>query len=389
MDLRAQSADDPRFTHEPRVLWTVQRITAPASDASILDGLVLCPKDHFRNVHQYPITLTHMLCCGVGYTFREYEISPPTLANQIDNCSSAINRVEVLIAAPYSRYFVKRQFAISGLEALPTAEPGMRYVESGGEVNAYRSSLFGLCRWNFDKVLRLPRKSTIELNLSGYSLPNIGLPLGAVHSSVCIDEATTGMFYGDVRIRNRAQLSTLDTQSVGGAFYPQVVDIFPPDGFGHQAGQSTATFDAAGQFRAKDFNKQETNRGQAMSHYTGFAIQIDQISFDDSIQLLGPLLDSQPIAPLSMRVGCQAKCTNGGTNQEWWRKGAPVALVCPTITPAQVHRFDVPIVLGPGEELEVQLQAPVGRELTPGSPSTLVQPNYLVGLSMAGYITIE
>lgn len=386
MDLRAQQ-DDNRFTHEPRVLWTVQRIQAPESDALILDGHVKVPKDHFRNVGEYPMTLTHILCCGVNYTFRSYSIEPPTNATQIDNAASAINRVEIQIAAPYSRYFVKRQFQLMSLEALPTAEPSMRY----NAFSPYASGPFGICRWDFDRWLRLPRKSTIALDLSGYTVPVLNplVPIGNVFSTVCFDEATTGMFYGDVRVRNRTQLFSLQSQSTNGMFWPQVSDIFPPDAFGAGAGQSLNTFNASGQFRGKEFNRQETDRGQPVSHYTGFAIQLDQIDYDDSIQTSGVLFQNQFIAPLSMRVGCRAKCTNGGTNKDWWRPGAPVALVCPTITPAQVFRFDKPIVLGPGEELEVELQVPSGVELSPGSPSTLVRPNYQIGLSMAGYVTIE
>lgn len=387
LDLRAQTDNDPRFTHEPRVLWTVQRITAPESDAVTLDGHVKVPKDHFRNIGRFPITLTHMLCCGVNYTFRRYSIEPPINNTQIDNCATAINRVQIQIAAPYSRYMVKRQFALMSLEALPTAEPSMIY----NAFSPYASGPFGICRWNFEKWLRLPRKATIELNLSGYDVPllNEEVPIGDVFSTVCFDEATTGLFSGDVRVRNRTQLFSLQSQSINGEFFPQVTDIFAPDAFGAFGGQSLITFNQSGQFRAKEFNRQETDRGQAMSHYTGFAIQIDQIDYDDSIQNSGVLFQNQFISPLSMRVGCRAKCTNGGTNMEWWRPGAPVALVCPTITPAQVFRFDKPIVLGPGEELEVEMQVPTGVQLTPGSPSTLVQPNYQIGLSMAGYATIE
>jgi hypothetical protein len=88
---------------------------------------------------------------------------------------------------------------------------------------------------------------------------------------------------------------------------------------------------------------------------------------------------------------CRARTTNGGTNQWWWRPGAPLALVCPTITPAQVYEFEQPIVLGPGEQLEVELWAPLAPSLVllgSGGAQT-VQPNYTIGLSMTGYTTIE
>ena len=55
------------------------------------------------------------------------------------------------------------------------------------------------------------------------------------------------------------------------------------------------------------------------------------------------------------------------------------------MTPAQVYKFPTPITLGPGDNLEVELQTP--EAVTIGG--NLIEPLYQVGIGMCGYAAIE
>jgi hypothetical protein len=81
----------------------------------------------------------------------------------------------------------------------------------------------------------------------------------------------------------------------------------------------------------------------------------------------------------------RARTRNAGTQEWWWREGAPLVLVCPSMTPGLVKRLEDPIWLGPGEQLMVEMEAPdpivVGEET--------LAPTYNVGLSLCGYAVVE
>ncbi len=93
----------------------------------------------------------------------------------------------------------------------------------------------------------------------------------------------------------------------------------------------------------------------------------------------------QPISPLALKTPVRARMHNGGTGNWWWRPWAPLALVCPTITPAQVYDLPEPITLRPGDDLEIELQTPA--PITIGLAN--VRPQYTVGVSLCGYAAIE
>jgi hypothetical protein len=76
---------------------------------------------------------------------------------------------------------------------------------------------------------------------------------------------------------------------------------------------------------------------------------------------------------------------NGGTGAYWWREGAPLALVCPTITPAQVYDLPEPITLGPGERLDVEVSSPGPTPMGEESIDSI----YQIGVGLCGYASIE
>lgn len=382
------------FTYEPRVLWTVQSIRAATSEASLAAARVVVPPDELRNVGKYPITLTHMIVGGVGYAFRQLDVPDPVpapAAGFVQNSMSAPNLLEVLISAPYSQYFYRKDMPLMAWHSVPHSTPGMFY-----SAVSYASSLWGMTRWDFPRPLRLPRKSTIQFDVSAWNVP--GLQALAEDQdaflAVSFEEAHTGMFNGNNRHKERVRIPIADpgAATAGSPWYPQAGPPVPMDGWGAVAGEVPDTFPAAGRFRADVWNRQESDRGQRDTHYTGFGVMIDQISYDEAINALGGNFANQPVAPLSQKVATRARVTDGGSGQWWWRPGAPLSLVCPTINNAAlVQELIEPIVLGPGERLEVELQAPVGGTFNTAASSVAqqIRPYFNLGLSFCGYATIQ
>src|SRR6185503_5361115 len=320
-------ADDDTLLHEPRALWTVQALLAEALEANVEEdivvstGRVLVPKDDFKNTSRYPITLTKMCVCAIGYTYREYEFTatPEAVHNSM---MAAQNQVKIFLSSPYSFHLDRNDFIVNQAPPDPTAEPGMRYDPT---IGSYSSGIWGLNRWTFDRCLWLPRKATLQLDIGTWIIPDLGFGAPpAIYTSVQFDEPQTGILGGNNRLRARAAIpAVFDTHAAA-------VGIPAPDALGVD-------------FAAK------------------------------------------PIAPIGTRIVTRAKCSNGGTNEWWWRPNAPLCLVSPTMGPATVYTLRKPIVLGPGEQLEVELQAPpiVTIDDTP------FQPTYQIGVSFTGYATIE
>lgn len=372
--------DDATFLHEPRALWTVQAIQTPVDDTAA-DGRVVVPREHFRNVSRYPITLTHLCVAAINYTFRSYAgANPATSPTDIHNSAVIQHLVKVYLTAPFSLPFTRKDMLIGAQAPLPTGEPGLMYDSA-----SYASGPWGVSRWDFERSLYLPNKSNVQFDLSAYYLPSLfnAQATPVTYASIQFDEVHNGKFGGNSRLRERRPLFPFARNSVN--------RLFAPDAFGDATTQfeSEVSFPPGAGFSGKEWRTQESNRGQDWSRFTGFAVQIDQIAHDEQIQTFGAPYAGQPLAPLSMRVGTRARVRGGGgTGEWWWRPGAPLCLVTPTMTPASVHRLPTPIVLGPGERLEMELEVPsfvyaLGGEL--GS----VRPTYQIGVSMLGWASVE
>src|SRR3989304_5332383 len=157
---RACDDAEGRFVHEPRVLWSTQEIQAPLGASSALNGRVAANKDDFRNGGRWPITLTRMLVCPLGYTFREFADDSPVDLETVHNSMAVVNLLDVFVSAPFSQNFSRSDIPMASLPAAPVAEPSMRYNGAN-----YASGIWGLTRWSFDRTLWLPRKSTIQYDI--------------------------------------------------------------------------------------------------------------------------------------------------------------------------------------------------------------------------------
>lgn len=377
--------DGNRFTHEPRALWTVVRQQAAATEATKNTALVRVNKDHFRNTSRYPMVLTHQLVCAINYLYRQYVATPVNDITDVQNSMAIQNLVEVYISAPYSLHYTQRLGPISLNPAEPRAMPSMRYSLA----SPFASSPFGISRWTFDKPLVLPSKVGVDFDLSGMACPaQFAVTVPNTRMTIAFDEASSGIFGGNNRMTEQPGVPTVGS-GVSLLWGRQQSNLpFGADQFGFTAAPQSFTdqlWPPQLSFQANRYNRQNTNRGQSHNFLTGFGVLLDQINADVTLNGTAAPTGGNQVAPLSTRIACRARTRNGGSGEWWWRPGAPLALVTPTITPAIVQKLAEPITLNPGEELEVEMQFPVG----PTISDTDYRPTYTIGMSFTGYAVIE
>jgi hypothetical protein len=113
--------------------------------------------------------------------------------------------------------------------------------------------------------------------------------------------------------------------------------------------------------------------------FTDLRCFIDQRLYDQ--RLCAQFGAASRPSPLALRTGTRIRTTGTGSQNYWWRPGAPLALVFDHITPALVMRLSDPITLPPQDQLDVEMEFPG----VPGSADT----NFHVGVSFNGFATIE
>jgi len=373
-----------RFIYEPRVMWSI------ASVDSDEETRVTLPQQHFKNASRYPVRLTHVLLSPINYLLQEYSNASPTSTANFDVCGSIITKCSLRISAPFSYQFQNvLDLPFLGLAASPSATPSMQGIKSNIE---YQSNLLGLSRWDFECPLYMPAKGLVQFDLSTVSYATAVPDLTPPTTSMIIMEgggSGPGMFAGHARLRERAQTSWAQTDPTNPQVYwPRGQQPLPLDATAAGFNGEVDVWPANQIFKDREFRKQNAVRGYERVPVTGFAIHIDQIAFDDEVQ------DSVPyagflVSQMSQRMICRARTTSGGTGEWWWRPGAPISLVCPTISSALVHELNDPIWLAPDESLEIEIKTPGPTVISGGQQPLQISPIYNVGVSLAGQAVVE
>jgi hypothetical protein len=351
----------PGILYEPRAFWNVTQVNLEENPT----GRVVLPREDFRNGEKWPVTLTHMLVAPINYALREFDSGLPTApANYHLGGASVLNFARVLVSAPQRQGYSRRVIAANAFTPCPRWEPRTN--------NDSASALWNVVRWDFDHVMVLPRQGTLELQLSSVGFPNnLGNNAPTTTFAVIVNEGppagsdapgTAGVWPGNGRIHQR---SPVFYGNPGGGW----PGVFPPDPIGNfnapQGFVTSIVWPPQMQLSAREYDSQNvTNAGSTPT--TGFAVAIDQLGLDTLTETNTPPGGFVSSTPLALRMAARARTRNGGTGHWWWRPGAPLALVTPTVTPAQVYRLPTPITLAPGDTLEVELQAqrpvPFGEE---------------------------
>lgn len=350
--------------YEPRSLWSIQSV-----DMSDAPQEVRFNREHFYNGTPYPITITRVAVMGVNYIFQR-------MVGQIAPWQAATvgSRVAISINAPFRSHFGKFPMVLNGFAPQPTWTPVPR--------NPVQSSLWGQCMLTPDHPLYLPRGGAMQWDISSFSSylrdgeEEPPIPEITVHQ---LYQEEGGFFAGHVRSRS---FRTQEIQPLGGH------DVFnPADGWPYPwdiyhspvnyANTPTTFWIPNGSFTAKEFKAQEATR-DGSAKIIGLRTMIDQLDVDvDVIQPVAPAR----VSPLSMRMGTRIRTVSGGSDEWWWREGAPLALVFDTITPATVYKLPFPITLGPHDTLDLTLEVPANAA-GDGLPVN-------IGVSLNGFAAIE
>ncbi len=375
---------DDGYLYEPRAFWEVVRIDTsvdvdPLNPFRSARTIRLNPENWY-NGSKHTIVFTKLLLSPINYTLQQFVGAvPPAVASDFNNCGSAVNRMEVVVNAPRRQRMASRPLAKASYVPQPACTPSMEFTNT-----PYASSLLGLSKWTFDKAMKLPNTGSMQLDISSRPARMVGGP-DDIFLSTSVEEAYQAGGWG-MRHARTLQRAILPL-SQNNVPFPAGSQSFGDDAFGHpQVGAvGNNLWIAAGQLTANEFRQQNANRGAKNSWVQGFSVMVDQINYDED-QQASPVANvpGSPITPYSQRLACRARTTNGGTNQWWWRPGAPVALVCPTITPASVMELQQPIKLGPGDSLELEVTAPNPVVLAPQ-----IDPTFQFGVSLTGYAIIE
>lgn len=367
---------------EPRVLWDVAR----QDNITQLGGSlqVKFNKYNFRNGGQYPIELHHLLVAPVGYVFNEYDgqnIPATATVGDYGACAAVIQKSSLMFSMPNRQHYSLMPLQVGSWIDRCSEDVPMRY----NAAVPWSSGLHGTVRWDFAKNRRLvlPRNAVCTLQLGAYlGQPSGGFGSGLAKANVAFFEGGVGhegsqQFMWNCRARALNQLPLLATSSV--AVFPWQ----PADGLGTSVGNSGAEYPGGSGLQEMDYKQQESAR-DGYNAVSGYAVSIDQILYDDSVASGGPANSATAIlAPLAHRIPCRAR-SNAMSQEWWWRDGAPLSLVCPTLTPALVYDLPEPLTLGKGEHIEVEMQTPGGLDA-----ATDVFSIFQIGVSFAGYAAVE
>ena len=375
--------------YEPRAFWDVQRVSPTLIGRP---ATALFRREHFRNGTRNPVELRYLLIAPVGYTFNDYPgvNDPPEGVGDVDACAAMLERCKLSITSPSRYHFAWRPGLIACWPQEQAGDTSMR-VDA---VRAFAPGLTGVCRWDFDldRQMLLPRGAALEFGLGKPVLQPNSLDANAP-TPVDLPRVTVAFHEDFGRVGGSARTKEFDLSwwgnQAGDAPHP-----WPPaDGLGFAANVLPATnssllYDPRMMLNSRDWRQQQqTDAGS--TRVTGFSVGVDSIAWEDAVQADPPANGAgQPLAALALRTPTRApRMTDGGSKMDWWREGAPLALVTPTMTPAKVYRLAEPIVLPPGDELELELEVPGATAGLPSDP--VISPIYQVGVSLCGYAKIE
>lgn len=363
--------DHDRYFYEPRAFWSVgygQPSTAGRQRT------IFFPQADFLNGSRFPIRLTKLCMSPVGYLAKSFTATQPS---EYDACMAGISRAALSIEYPRGYSGQRRPGPINLYGSDPTGDP------PPATAAAYASSLFGVSRWDFDLPYFVAQKYALALDISAVrTYQNVAIT--AYRTWRAVYERTRSLSLGHVT----QHFGVIRTAPLGAGFPAGPQPFNAPDNavFPGLAGNAQQGWPGPGVFPGKEFDRQRANRGLPYTEVTGFGVFLDQRQFDDEVSAdYFATFPDLVLAPLSQRIATKCRTNGGGTGEKWWRDGAPLSLVTPSITQAFVRTLEDPIVLQPGESIQVSLQLPPTRVVD----DTTVDPIFSVGVSFTGYAVVE
>lgn len=375
--------------YEPRAFWSVLQLRNDGLAARAPTLRAMFPRNDFLNGEKYNVTLTHICLSAIGYPFEVFAPDTgliPVSSNTFRNARGPVLERAKLSLAASGRYYLDQDFhalQVYGVEQ-PTGEP--ERLATGAGTQEASTRLFNVFRWYFDDLLHLPRGGTAELLLGTYGMPALAVLLSgfdpAVRTTIAFEEARAGFWPAATRIQAPQPLLTAE-----GAVYNVPAYGNEDNGTYLWPGNNNAVASPQAQVSATEFLRQEIGGQGSPSAVSGFAVALDQLTHDDAAYAPLALTPASKLASIGERLNVRGRNVNGGSQANWWRPDAPLSLVSPSMTTALVYKLREPIMLAPGDSLDVQLELPPPTNL--GGEIGTVTTDYQVGVSFCGSAAIQ
>lgn len=388
--------------YEPRALWQVtdvpflNKLGVPGAEV-VLEGT------EWMNGSRYDFVLTHMLLCPINYAviadanevMQNISVSIAHGATPItvDRFGPAYGLLQPIAPSPtFSDRSTGQQvpYDFAPLVDPPTVNPRTRLVL------AAQPRIFDVARWQFDQPYRLARRGIVQFGLSSCGAPGTRLnaDLDKMRVTMGFDEAWSSG--GGMRMQMRTQLGKLIVGSGAGT----------PWGPPVQSGPSLDTtldavmWPAESQFSPKEWKRQEAGRGggDGSGWLQGFTVHLPNYANVDGLDRVpGASADDSGVS-LATRLGVRASTTNGGTGRNWWRPGAPLALVTPTVGASHCVKLQAPLRLGSREQIRLVLRSSGRAGLLSGlnqlgdtlwEQDRINAGSFKVGISLTGYAIVK
>ena len=398
--------------YEPRSLWSIAQFQASAAGNLQLN----MDREHFYNGSRHPITLTRLAVSPVGYPYMDGApaLAPQTTSDRFDYdaWSAAVHKMQLAIEAPLRQNYANKTLPLSSLPLIPTGQPTADRPLLTSAADVRPSSAWGVCMLNFDRPMVMPKLGSLSFGVS--AMINMGTgaaaaPTSGVGLNIRIAEGTPGTFFGGgggatLRVPTILQEASPllfteafvagplggegQTLSPGFPSWPYLATPYATSG-GASVTPTNEFWPRTHDFTARDMDQQNATRAGSKS-IVGINTHIDQMDWDDFMSPTGGSAGTVtlPMEQNCTSMGCRVRTENGGTNEWWWREGAPMSAVLDTITPAKVYRLLEPITLGPGDTLNVSAVIPQRANIDFITQAT-VENFFQFAVSFNGYASIE
>lgn len=363
--------------YEPRAFWDVALVTTTADTQRVFFDT----RNAFLNGERYPVEINEISLAPINY-LGQTNVPPASGVGAGRFAGQPCFDVsDLTIAVRQRQNYSRFPINLRGYSPSRTQPPSVsHYAEAGHPLSAFASDLFGILHKKFEKSFVLPQFGSAEIQLTCFEGNNPGAGGPPALSPALFSAAwyEAGGLQGSARVVGVQKTLLSSTTPAHSPFGAVIIGTAA-------AAASGATFLTESPFPpqhllgTKPF-KGESPTAQGAQRFLGLGLQIDQIRYDDAFLAVGGY---GVMTPLSLRTGCRIRTTDGGTKADWWRPGAPCALVFTHITPAQVYRLPQPITLEPGDQLEVELTIPAQ------TTSAQVPETYSIGIAFNGYAAIE
>lgn len=365
-------APQPGFLYEPRAFWDVGMATL-VFDPGL--GRIDFDSDHFYNGSKYPIVLTQLTFDPAISAILERVAFAGFTDGRIRIASSG-NQSLTRDAVPLRVLLGQQSYEPpSPYAATPLLATGV--VPQTGVWGDALGPLWGLTQWNFHYPLLLPKDGAITFSLG--SRIEEDLPIEPDDTAIdahlqFFETGDAGGFYsGNARAFQTTQQRTIRRGSWGSGYA-----VF-------EGGSGTdQPFPPTSVMSGTAYRRQNVARAGS-TQLRGFSVMLDQRRYDTSWNIFpGPA--SSAVQSRASATPVKARTSGCGTEEAWWRDGAPLSLVTPSRTNALTAKLPVPITLQPGDGLDVSLEFNVGATQIQGSASSI---GVAVGVSFTGFAAIE